>query len=316
MDTTPSFQLRNFVALCGENFELQSNRHCRNASEAALRWAAECGFSTQEELKALPSQKLGLLASLCLPGCDYPQLLIVTKWLILTTHHLDTTREAARGILAFEEIWGQLCRETPFNWQEVFKRNHEAFSAARDAVSQDNSEGRTPSHERYQLQRQNSSGIKLLLNLIEYAEGLGIPDDVRYNAAFKQLEQDMMDVILGFIDLASYNIKQASRNNHNLVSVVMEENQITLTSAITIITKMIQESIARFLENEKLLPSFGVPEVNDDVEKYVQGLRNCIIGTAHWIYETDRFFPENAEDVRTFGWVFLLPKQPASVHCS
>ena len=45
----------------------------------------------------------------------------------------------------------------------------------------------------------------------------------------------------------------------------------------------------------------------EDVRRYVEGLRDCIIGHAHWLYYTDLFF-EDGDAARQSGWMRLFPK--------
>jgi len=56
-------------------------------------------------------------------------------------------------------------------------------------------------------------------------------------------------------DLASYHIKQASEDSRNLVLGIVEGTQCSLTSVITFITKIIQESITS-ISGEREAPSF------------------------------------------------------------
>jgi hypothetical protein len=42
-----------------------------------------------------------------------------------------------------------------------------------------------------------------------------------------------------------------------------------------------------------------------DVPSYVQALRDCVIGTINWAYETELYLGKKGEEIRTFGWVFL-----------
>lgn len=45
-----------------------------------------------------------------------------------------------------------------------------------------------------------------------------------------------------------------------------------------------------------------------DLPSYVQTLRDCIVGTINWAYETELYFGRKGEEIRNFGWVFLNPK--------
>jgi hypothetical protein len=43
----------------------------------------------------------------------------------------------------------------------------------------------------------------------------------------------------------------------------------------------------------------------NDISSYVQALRDCIVGTINWAYETELYFGKKGEEIRTFGWIFL-----------
>ena len=80
--TTPtrpaSVHLPNFVDLLGDSFELHANVHCRAATTASLQWARTSGLVSSNQTDAgnteMAQAQYGLLASLCFPSCDYPQL--------------------------------------------------------------------------------------------------------------------------------------------------------------------------------------------------------------------------------------------------
>lgn len=42
----------------------------------------------------------------------------------------------------------------------------------------------------------------------------------------------------------------------------------------------------------------------EKVKRYIQALKDCIVGSTHWLYETELFFGKKGAEVRTFGWVF------------
>ena len=101
-------------------------------------------------------------------------------------------------------------------------------------------------------------------------------------------------------DIASY--AQHPRTG-NLVTVVMNERRYTTQGAVHFAGNMVKDTLCNFLENETLVPVFG--DWDEDVRAYIRGLRDCIVGCVHWLYETDRFFGETGEDVRSSGWVFV-----------
>lgn len=106
-------------------------------------------------------------------------------------------------------------------------------------------------------------------------------------------------------DIASYNIQQAAGDSFNLVALIMNQRKVSVQVAVHAAIEAICERLDRFF---KLHVDESLANMGGDVLAYVQGLRQCIIGWAYWVYETDRYFAENSEDVKEFGWVFLLPQ--------
>ena len=45
-----------------------------------------------------------------------------------------------------------------------------------------------------------------------------------------------------------------------------------------------------------------------DLPSYVQSLRDCVVGTINWAYETELYFGKKGEEIRSFGWIFLNQK--------
>lgn len=92
---------------------------------------------------------------------------------------------------------------------------------------------------------------------------------------------------------------------------MMAEHSITVQTAMSRAGDKVKTLAEDFLKAEKQLAaqSWG-PYVDRDVRMYVVGLRDWIVGTAHWVYQCDRYFQGKGENVKAFGWVFLLPKKP------
>lgn len=108
-------------------------------------------------------------------------------------------------------------------------------------------------------------------------------------------------------DVASYAQKQARGDRHNLLTVLIEEKKLTAQGAADAAGALIRDTMDMFLANEQAILSESATRLNPDIRRFAQGLRDWIVGFIHWIYETERFFGESAEEVRAFGWVFLPP---------
>ncbi len=86
----------------------------------------------------------------------------------------------------------------------------------------------------------------------------------------------------------------------------MKENGITLQAAINQATDNVRECLQRFVE---LASGSEAAALDEKARRYVLGLRDCVVGWAHWVYETEEYFSKNGEEVKAFWWVFLLPKE-------
>ena len=222
-------------------------------------------------------------------------------------------------------IWTRLCRTTTTGWQSRFQRYLEEFEIA--GMDVEKSREACQNLDNYLAWSRRSSGFIMGLALIEYAEGLQMQEDVFNSPGLTALRQTTLDIIiwmhvrrvtsllntipkLCFMqDIASYNVQQASGHDYNAVAVLMSEQRVTLQTAMNRAGERVKALVTDFISQEKVVSatSWG-PYVDRDVRMYVVGLRDWVIGTAHWVYQCDRYFQGKGENVKAFGWVFLLPK--------
>jgi hypothetical protein len=86
----------------------------------------------------------------------------------------------------------------------------------------------------------------------------------------------------------------------------MRHDQITLQAAINQATTYLRECLQKFAQ---LGTSAAVNSLDRDAQRYIQGMRDWIAGWGHWVYETEEYFLGNGEEVKAFGWLFLLSKE-------
>lgn len=139
-------------------------------------------------------------------------------------------------------------------------------------------------------------------------------------------------------DVTSYQFDLAKGNKHNLVAILMHHKNISLQGAVNLAGNMIKDAFATFrsLEHSLLesidpkksaitigLPILSwvwasiVPPSNNNssetvsketltvVQNYITRLKDCIVGTVNWLYETELYFGKKGSEIRTFGWVFI-----------
>ncbi|KAI0795862.1 isoprenoid synthase domain-containing protein [Abortiporus biennis] len=312
MSEDSSFQLPDIPALFSPSFELDTNRHCRTVTGNLQEWSRNVQFLNQAERDSLPGLQLGLLSSLIYPSCDYTQLFVATKFLVLLIHWIDVAHHLPYDEV-FDEIWSALCRETSPEWQNKFRQDLASFRTNRDVVLQGNANSTTLEVTAYETMRKDSSGVRLLLDLLEYVEGFRFPEDVVNNPTFSEIRECALDTVSDVLDLANYNRQQAVNDNHNIIPVLIShsENVAVLERAVFVVRGRIENSLRTFEKLEKDLSSlkFGSAIMEEDIHSYIKGLRSFMVGFVHWVYETERYFGSNGEDVKILGWVFLLPKK-------
>ena len=139
-------------------------------------------------------------------------------------------------------------------------------------------------------------------------------------------------------DVFGYNNDQYNDNRFNIVSIIRAETGVSVQSAINSAFGLIDTSFRSFLSAESTLflaepnripvppawswnplrrkeppkATVAPPQVSADSELYLRGLKDCIVGTINWSYETELYFGSKGDEVRRFGWVFLKLKDGAT----
>ena len=81
---------------------------------------------------------------------------------------------------------------------------------------------------------------------------------------------------------------------------------MTLQEAVEFVGDLCKKSFDRFNGDRARLPSWG-PEIDAQVQAYVQGLADWIIGTLHWSFDCERYFGKRGLQVKKSGVVELVP---------
>lgn len=93
-----------------------------------------------------------------------------------------------------------------------------------------------------------------------------------------------------------------------MIPILMTHHKLSLQEAVDYVGDLCKQTIDGFIENEKLIPSWG-EEVDKEVAIYVKGLRDWIVGSLHWSFMTERYFGTTGSHVKEGRVVKLLPKK-------
>jgi len=166
--------------------------------------------------------------------------------------------------------------------QHRFIETFDLFFQAVTQQAYDRKSNTIPDIESYILLRRDTSGCKPCFALIEYANNLDIPDEVMEHPAIRALNDAANDHISWSNDVYSYNGEQANGCTlHNFVTVAMKQNGIDLQSAIDYVGDLCNQTLHRFNEDRKTLPSWG-PDIDRQVAIYVDGLASWISTCLWW----------------------------------
>ncbi|KAJ7083976.1 isoprenoid synthase domain-containing protein [Mycena belliarum] len=355
MPSSPSVQLPDLLGLV-RPFDLRTNRHCHGVTGASEEWfAAQHDALTPDECAALRSWKVGLWASTCFPTSDPPQLRLATDFLTLlvTCNARFARAQSMRDCGWIEEEgswsgWDCLSGNTLFRammervaaampseaWREKFNRSSRAFRAAQTKLLAYRQSNTLPSIETYVDLRRDLSGIAMVFDLIEIAEGLNMAS---YSDPWKTFKHFAADIIALCTDIFAYNNDQFNNNLFNVVSIICTEQGVSPQGAINFAFALISTSYKNFLAAEAILfqepswprstspvwtwnplrrkqadatPDPPLPQqpLPPDAKLYLRGLKDCVVGTVNWGYETELYFGTKGDEVRQFGWVFLKLK--------
>ncbi|KAI5116644.1 hypothetical protein M0805_000404 [Coniferiporia weirii] len=318
-------------------FTLHLNPDGEKAGVQSDAWlSAQGGLGVKKQV-LLRGLKCGLLAAMTYPDASAYELRTCCDFLSFLFHLDDLSDEMdKRGALSTRKVViGSMCDPTfdsgtrvgrmarsiwnriiPFASAGTKARFISTFELFFRAVSQqafDRRAGVVPELKSYISQRRDTSGCKPCWVLIEYANGLDIPDAVMGHEAIETLGEATNDLVSWSNDIFSFKVENARDDTHNMISITMLTLGLSLQDAVDYVGELCSASIARFLAAKRRLPSFDQGGcVDRDVAMYVRGLEDWIVGSLHWSFESARYFGGEGVGVRKTRIVRAMDMYDAS----
>jgi len=91
-----------------------------------------------------------------------------------------------------------------------------------------------------------------------------------------------------------------------MIVIMMRHHGMTLQEAVDFVGDLCKKSIDRFTGDRARLPSWG-PEIDAQVQTYVQGLADWIVGSLHWSFDSERYFGRKGGQIKNGRIVELTP---------
>ncbi|KAI0703666.1 terpenoid synthase [Cerioporus squamosus] len=314
-------------------YPLRVNRHGQRVSEESKQWLlAGCRLSKKRRA-AFDGLKGGLLTAECYPLADYDQLRVCCDF-INYLFNLDDICEKLDGKRAAstaheiigalrnphgyrptsavgrltQSFWSRLTATGSLNAQKRFIDTFELYFHAVIQQVKDKASDTIPDLESYIAMRRDTSGCKPCWALIEYAYNLDLPDWVMEHPVVEGLGDAANDLVTWSNDIFSYNVEQARGDTHNMIVVVQNQEGLELQEAIDYVGDLCFGCIDRFEALRRALPSWG-PEIDAQLQVYIDGLADWMIGNLVWSFETTRYFGADGPQVRRDLSVDLLPRR-------
>lgn len=96
-----------------------------------------------------------------------------------------------------------------------------------------------------------------------------------------------------------------------MVAVLIQQHELSLQGAVDYVGQLCKQSVEFFETTRTQLPSWG-PETDRDVQTYVLGLQDWMVGALYWSFDSGRYFGDEGAAVKKHRIVTLLPAQPKS----
>ncbi|THU82031.1 terpenoid synthase [Dendrothele bispora CBS 962.96] len=330
--TQDYFLLPDLVSHC--SYPLRINPNCDEIARQSEQWLLTHANHSEKKRQSFLGLKAGELTAACYPRIEPYQLGVCDdfmNWLFnlddwldefdvegtfgMAQCCIDAMRDPAgfqtdkRAGIMTKDFFGRFTATSgPANIERFIYTMQLFFDAVAQQAS-DRAQGVIPDLESYIAMRRDTSGVKPCFVLTAWSAGFELPEEVATHHVITTLEDAANDLITWSNDIFSYNVEQSRNDTHNMISVMMDQQGMSLQQAVDFVGDLCKQSIDRFEAARSCLPSWS-SEVDRNVQIYVEGMQDWIVGSLHWSFDTERYFGKMGQEVKEKRIVALLPKKP------
>lgn len=300
----------------------------RFEQESVERWAKKLGLHSKHQgFKKLRHSRFAVLLGRCHPEAAKEELELIVDfavWLFLWDDQFDNrvdeqlarpewirqqnmlARDILRGatpevdaaplLWILADIRERLSARMPSEWLQRFIGHCEEYFEGTVWESETRQAGIHPDVQSYVLMRRMTSGVHMVVDLIELAEGIHLPEAVLAHKSIQQMITATNDVVAWSNDIFSLASDMQDVGHLNLVLSLREHVHPELEDAVASAAKMHDAEVSRFVKLAQGLPSFG--EHDAAVARFVRGLGLWMRANYDWSILTGRYTePEAAPSV-------------------
>lgn len=147
----------------------------------------------------------------------------------------------------------------------------------------------TPTLDQYLTMRMYDSAVFAAIDIIEVAAGIELTDEIRNHPVISEMARLTVRHTAYTNDLFSYQKEVLwSGTPCNLVHVLMSSRGSSFEEAVLEVVKIANADVARFLELEANIPSWG-PATDEAVRAYVMGMKTWMRGAVDFSFASLRY---------------------------
>jgi hypothetical protein len=301
----------------GLPFAAQQNPHSAAAQRSTREWASGFGLlGSSRVLERFDALGYGRLTAYACPTSELATLQLVADWFTLFFVFDDiqgdalassriTQYESLRRVL-LQVIWDRgrqavghpvasaladLCRRTfPGRspaWAHRFELHLEVWLTGQARENGYRCAGATPGIHEYTGMRRDASTVYPIVDLMEVAEGVEVPEHVYYGSDYQTLVTGTADITCWINDIHSLAVEVAAHDPINLVSVLCEDRRIPSPQAVAEVRQMISARVEDHLAAARSLAAglaaTGLPVgVREGIERCVRDQMSVAAGMEVW----------------------------------
>jgi hypothetical protein len=145
-----------------------------------------------------------------------------------------------------------------------------------------------PSRAVFESMRMYTSTMYEFWDFMEFAGGYCLPDEVVDHPLLAELRRAGNAVASYANDIFSLRKETANRDFHNLVTVLENEERLSLEAAYRRAVTLHDEQVRHYVALEAQLPSFGA-EIDARLSHYLKGMRTWMRANYDWSTVTPRY---------------------------
>ncbi|KAJ3796308.1 terpenoid synthase [Lentinula aff. detonsa] len=208
-------------------------------------------------------------------------------------------------MLILSSFWLNATRNMSSSAQKQFVEEFESYTRSVTEQAKDRDGSVVRGVESYLELRRNDLGEKPAFSLILMDKD--IPEELFESDLMLLMKSHAIDMLTLANDMFSYNIEQSRGDSHNIVSIIMAQEDLNIHQALDHVSKMHDDLATEFLQLYETIDRSANPS-SEVMKQYADGLGNWIRANECWSFESRRYFDKDGLTIKQTRLVELLPK--------